>query len=170
MQKFGVVSVAAALAMALSSTAHAQAVEPVPEGSAALGSSLLSSTIGVPITGLGVAIYGIVTTVRGGGGGGDVAEAYLRQNANQLAQDLAVGDGRTLLDLASAAEIRAEDYATFASQLRAHRAELLSLADASQLTRERAVAFMARVGELVKSHETLAANYQSYLVRHGLKG
>lgn len=169
MKKFGVLSIVGAMGLAMSSTAQAQVVEPATEGSAALGSSLLSSTIGVPLTGLGVAIYGIVTTARGGSGG-DVAEVYLRQNAAQLAQDLTAGDGRTLLDLASAAEIRAEDYAVFASQLRAHRAELLALADASQLTRERAVSFMARVGELVKSHQTLAANYQSFLARHGLKG
>lgn len=163
-------ALAAGLSLLASTAARAQNVPPPSAEASAFGTSLLSSTIGVPLTGLGVTIYAIVTTAQKNTNQNAAAEVYLRQNATQLAQDLTAGEGPTLLDLASAAEIRQADYPLFAAKVRAARAELLALADVSKLDAERAAAFMARVGDIVKGDETLVANYRAFLVRHGLEG
>src|SRR5690606_9819327 len=79
-----VLAVAFVATIVVANVAHAQTVpvEPSP-GASLVASSSLTSTIGVPITGVGVAIYGIYTTVRGGAGGDAnakaAAEAFLRQ-------------------------------------------------------------------------------------------
>lgn len=148
----------------------AQATGGPTEGQVAAASAVLSTTIAVPLTGLGVTIYAIVTTTKGAGNAVAAGEIYLRQNATQLAQDLTSGEGPTLLDLASAAEIRRADYALFVAKIRAERVELLELADVSKLNAERAAAFMNRIGDIVKGDETLVASYHAFLERHGLKG
>lgn len=162
----------AGLVLLSSTVAHAQTTPtPSAEATAAAASSLLSTTIAVPLTGLGVVIYAVVTTAQGNNSNNAAAaEVYLRQNATQLAQDLTSGEGPTLLDLASAAEIRQADYAVFAAKVRAERTALLELADVSKLTAERAATFMTRIGDIVKGDETLAVSYHAFLERHGLKG
>lgn len=133
-------------------------------------SSILSTTIGVPLTGLGFAIYGLITTAQNNKTPAPAAEAYLRENTTQLIVDLTAGDGPTLRDFARVAEIDAANYARFASRLRAHRTELLDLADIERLDEHRAVAFLERIGELVKSDESLAQNYRAFLARHSQEG
>lgn len=78
------------------------------------------------------------------------AVAFLRANRFQLQEDLALGAGRSIDDLAALARIRPQNRERFAAILVAHRRELLELADARQLTPERAVRTLRRIGELAE--------------------
>jgi hypothetical protein len=150
--------------------ALAQQVDPnVAAGTTAAAYTSVSSTIVAPITVVGAGIYAIFTTMKGGSGGGSdvAAEAFLRSHSLQLSQDLTNGAGPALADIAAAAEIRATDTKAFGQLLRAHRAELLGLANPDQLNHARAAAFMKRIGDLVKGDKALAANFDAYVKRHG---
>lgn len=94
---------------------------------------------------------------------GKAAQVYLRARAHQLREDLALGAGPTLEDLAAAARIRRENLDTFGRLLRGHRAELLALADARTLTPERALEWLQRVGELARADPRLEEDHQAFL-------
>lgn len=94
---------------------------------------------------------------------GRTAQVYLRSRSHQLREDLALGAGPTVEDLAAAAHIRRENLGTFGRVLRAHRQELLVMADARTLTPERALAWMERVGELASADPRLEADRQAFL-------
>lgn len=94
------------------------------------------------------------------------AMIYLKANQHQLRQDLALGAGPVLDDLASAAEIRREHRAHFSRLLQRNRIELLELAHAEGLTPERALRALERVGELVIADPVLHADYQSWRTKN----
>lgn len=169
MSNWRLIALVASLSVTGISTAQASGA-PTERETFIAASALLSTSIGAPITVVGAIIYGVVTTTRGGSGSDVAAEIYLREHAIQLAMDLTMGDGPVLRDLAAAAEIQADDYALFASRVRAERRSLLALSEVAHLTPERATLFMNRLGDLIKSDETLARNYRAYLTRHGDKG
>lgn len=167
LQRF--IPLVAMLSLAGPSSAQASGA-PTEREAAVAASVLLSSTIVAPITVVGAVIYGVFTTTRSGGGSDVAAEAFLRENATQLAVDLTTGDGPVLRDLASAAEIDETHYALFSQRMRSDRRTLLELADVSLLTPERARLFLTHVGNLIKSDETLARNHRAYLERHEHEG
>jgi hypothetical protein len=94
------------------------------------------------------------------------AQLFLRANAHQLEQDLALGGGQSIEDLAAMAEIQPEHLTRFGRLLREHRAELLSLARPSALTPERAAEFMQQIGGLARADAALAADGEAFLARH----
>lgn len=73
---------------------------------------------------------------------------YLRDNHLQFVQDLAVGEGPVLLELASAARIRDENRARFGQRMQAHAAELIALSAPEQLDGHRTVRFVERYLEI----------------------
>jgi hypothetical protein len=99
---------------------------------------------------------------------GEAAQVYLRSNTHQLREDLALGAGPTIEDLAAMARIRRENLGTFGRLLRAHRGALLALADSATLTRERALAWLERVGQLARTEPRLEEDRRAFLVAHGL--
>lgn len=94
---------------------------------------------------------------------GKAAQVYLRARGHQLREDLALGAGPTLEDLAAAARIRRENLDTFGRLLRGHRSELLAMADARTLTPERALEWLQRVGELARTDPRLEEDHQAFL-------
>ncbi len=131
------------------------------------GSALLVSSA----VGLGFAIYGWArSTQRSAEERAKTSLVYLRANEFQLQQDLAFGAGPTLDDLASAAGVRRERRGEFGRLLQRNRQELLGLADARRLTPERALAFLARIGELMASHPTLRLDREAWLAAHAPGG
>ena len=94
---------------------------------------------------------------------GQAAQVYLRARTHQLREDLALGAGPTVEDLAQAARIRRENLEVFGRLLRAHRQELLSMADAKRLTPERARAWLERVGALARTEPRLEEDRQAFL-------
>ncbi|RKG75608.1 hypothetical protein D7W79_19935 [Corallococcus exercitus] len=95
---------------------------------------------------------------------GHAAQVYLRARTHQLREDLALGAGPTVDDLAQAARIRRENLDVFGKLLRTHRKELLLMADAKQLTPERARAWLERVGELARTEPRLEEDRQAFLL------
>ena len=88
--------------------------------------------------------------------GDKAAELYLRQNALELAQDLATGNGPVIDELATGLRISTENKATFAEFLCKDRKELLALADAQKLDTPRAALFVKRMVDLMQADPALA--------------
>ncbi len=93
------------------------------------------------------------------------AQTYLRSRTHQLREDLALGAGPTVEDLASLAGIRREHLGVFGRLLRAHRTELLALAETRTLTPERALAWLRRVGEIARTDPRLEEDRSAFLAR-----
>ncbi|QSQ28539.1 hypothetical protein JY651_45410 [Pyxidicoccus parkwayensis] len=125
-------------------------------------------TVGATVVGLGVVIWQAYAAAERRRGVepkelGRTAQVYLRSREHQLREDLALGAGPTVEDLAAAAHIRRENLGTFGRVLRAHRQELLALADASTLTPTKALAWLERVGALAGTDPRLDADRQAFL-------
>ncbi|HYO58174.1 hypothetical protein [Archangium sp.] len=99
---------------------------------------------------------------------GQAAQAYLRARTHQLREDLALGAGPSIEDLAAMARIRRENLRVFGRLLREHRGELLSLAESSALTPERALVWLERVGQLARTEPRLEEDRLAFLAAHGL--
>jgi hypothetical protein len=95
------------------------------------------------------------------------AQTYLRARAHQLREDLALGAGPTVEELAALARIRREHLGAFGQLLRAHRQELLALADVRTLTPERALSWLRRVGELARTDSRLEDDRSAFLAAYG---
>jgi hypothetical protein len=93
------------------------------------------------------------------------AQAWLKANRRQLKQDLALGAGPALMDLASVAQIRPENLPRFCKLLSAHRRELVAPLNA-ELSLEQAAQVMERIGELTVSDPVLKADADAWLLRH----
>ncbi|NVJ04138.1 hypothetical protein HUW63_02620 [Myxococcus sp. AM001] len=101
---------------------------------------------------------------------GRAAQVYLRARTHQLREDLALGAGPTVEDLAAAARIRREHLGLFGRVLRANRKELLEMAEASTLTPDRALAWLERVGELARAEPRLEEDRRAFLAAPALEG
>ncbi len=130
----------------------------------ASGSGTLLATLG----GIGATIYAIKVDADRKKQRAQVALLYLRSNSDQLKQDLALGAGPTLDDLAGAAQIRRDHRGLFARVMQRNRRELLSLSDRGALTAERALQFLERVGTLVRADDVLREDYERWV--SGLDG
>ncbi|WP_244238014.1 hypothetical protein [Corallococcus terminator] len=96
---------------------------------------------------------------------GRAAQVYLRARTHQLREDLALGAGPTVEDLAQAARIRRENLDVFGRLLRSHRKELLAMAETKALTPDRAREWLERVGELARTEPRLEEDRQAFLLR-----
>lgn len=101
------------------------------------GALLLSSTSTTTTAVVGGIILTVVLA-----SDADSMENYLEDNAVALQQDLSLGAGETVDDLALAFQVAEEDRATFGKIVRSNRATLLELANPEQLDTERARAFV----------------------------
>ncbi|WP_244981949.1 hypothetical protein [Corallococcus exercitus] len=132
---------------------------------------LSTATVALTVMGLGIVIWQSYERAARRKGKrpspkevGHAAQVYLRARTHQLREDLALGAGPTVDDLAQAARIRRENLDVFGKLLRTHRKELLLMADAKQLTPERARAWLERVGELARTEPRLEEDRQTFLL------
>ncbi|WP_257452557.1 hypothetical protein [Archangium lipolyticum] len=135
------------------------------------GSVVSVTTIGATVGGLGLIIWQalkVVPAAPAPAAVGQAAQVYLRARTHQLREDLALGAGPTIEDLAAMARIRRENLRVFGRLLREHRTELLTLADSSALTPERAIAWLERVGQLARTEPRLDADRRAFLASHGV--
>lgn len=136
--------------------------------------ALLPITAGVVVsattTGLGVLFWFAVSQAGQQINQAKAAQAFLRANRHQLEQDLALGAGRSIEDLASVAEIPREHLPRLGRVLRTHRSELLEMAEPELLTPERAAAWMRHVGELSRADPELARDGARFEARHAERG
>ncbi len=114
------------------------------------GSSSGTASGGVVTT---VTTLGAITTVGGGialtllisDSSSDSKEAYIRQNALALQQDLTLGGGQAVDDLAAAFRIDERNLERFGRMLRHRRDELLPLTDIERLDERRADRFFGLI-------------------------
>lgn len=135
------------------------------------GVVLSVTTVGGTVVGLGMLIWVAVKALAVAPAPAAVAQAaqsYLRARNPQLREDLALGAGPTIEDLAAMARIRRENLRTFGLLLREHRSELLTLADASTLTPERAMSWLQRVGEIARTEPRLEEDRRAFLAAYGV--
>ena len=134
------------------------------------GDVMSAATVGALVVGLGVVIWQAYAAAERRRGAvepeelGRAAQVYLRARTHQLREDLALGAGPTVEDLAAAARIRREHLGVFGRMLRTHRHELLAMANASTLTPARALAWLERVGELARADPRLDEDRQAFLL------
>lgn len=126
---------------------------------------LLSSTVVVgTITLVGFVLWGIVGS--GKAFVADAAHGWTRENEYQLAQDLAVGDGPAIRDLAAVAGIRPAHLDRFGELLRRERRDLMALVEASRESREASVELFRSVGVLARADALLHEDYVAFRARH----
>ncbi|WP_228557539.1 hypothetical protein [Myxococcus sp. AB056] len=127
-----------------------------------------SVTVAALVVGLGIIIWQAYAAAERRRGvspkeAGRAAQVYLRARTHQLREDLALGAGPTVEDLAAAARIRREHLGLFGRVLRANRKELLEMAEANTLTPDRALAWLERVGELARAEPRLEEDRRAFL-------
>ncbi len=135
------------------------------------GPVLSATSVGVTVGGLGLVIWKVLLNAPVAPAPAEVARAaqvYLRGRTHQLREDLALGAGPTIEDLAAMARIRRENLGTFGRLLCAHRGELLALADSATLTPERALLWLERVGQLARTEPNLEEDRRAFLAAHGV--
>ncbi|MCP3139835.1 hypothetical protein [Pyxidicoccus xibeiensis] len=98
-----------------------------------------------------------------------LSHEYLRLRLPQFREDVVLGAGPTVEELAGVVNLRREHVPLFGTLLREHRGELLRLADASTLTPERSLELMQRVGALVRGDPLLRRDLEDALVAHGAR-
>ena len=134
--------------------------------------AVLRHFVGATVGGLGLAFWQILHAAPVGppppANVGQAAQAYLRARTHQLREDLALGAGPSIEDLAAMARIRRENLRVFGRVLREHRQELLTLANTSTLTPERALGWLERVGQLARAEPTLQEDRRAFLAAHGI--
>ena len=140
------------------STRNSSQTEP------ATNAAPIFSTVGVATTVGAVAVIIWTRSAKPSPRAAEAAQAFLRANRFQLQEDLALGAGRSIDDLAALARIRAANVPRFAQLLRSHRSELLALADARALTPGRAALALRRIGELAAGDPVLAEDGRLALI------
>lgn len=86
------------------------------------------------------------------------AEGYVRQNAAQLNNDLALASGPIINDMAASLKIAPANKAQFRKVIRENRSELMDLASVETLTPERAGEFFRVLATKIESDPVLAAD------------
>lgn len=132
----------AGLTVCLSATAFAQ--ETKTSGNGGLGSSSTSTTT---TSGVLITVGPILTTtlVSSSGGSSAQMEQYMRHNATALQQDLNVGGGQTVKDLAQIFMVEPAQEQAFGQMLRQHRASLVDLTQVDNLNQDRAGLFISTI-------------------------
>jgi len=121
------------------------------------GALLLTTTTGPTTT---VAAGVAITVVLMVGGGSASNEAYIRQNAVALQQDMTIGAGESIDDLAAAFQVSEENIAAFAAALHAKRGELLPLTDVGALDEARANAFFEIIANTMNQTPALHQDFE----------
>src|SRR5690554_627240 len=121
------------------------------------GALLLTTTTGPTTT---VAAGVAITVVLMMGGSSASNEAYIRQNAVALQQDMTVGAGDSIEDLAAAFQVSEENIPAFAAALHAKRGELLPLTNVGELDQARADAFFEIIANTMNQTPALHQDFQ----------
>src|SRR5690554_3973051 len=122
------------------------------------GALLLTTTTGPTTTvAAGVAITVVLMM---GGDNSASNEAYIRQNAVALQQDVTIGAGDLIDDLAAAFQVSEENIPAFAAALHAKRGELLPLTNVGELDAKRADAFFAIIANTMNQTPALHQDFQ----------
>jgi len=123
------------------------------DGDGVVGLGLTTTTLGATtLLGGGIALTIVLAS---NGGDSSSKKEFIRQNAHALQQDLTVGGGESVRDLAAAFQVEKQDYDTFAEMLRERRNELVPLTRVDELDSERADAFFRKVARGMQTRPEL---------------
>jgi hypothetical protein len=146
-----------ALSLAVPSTAFAQEdSNPVQDAADTAARGVLTTTIiliAAPLTSI---LGGVSSTLGLTGSIFGQVDQYIRDNAVALQQDLQVGGGDTVNDLAQMFSIPPEHHAMFGQILRQHRAQLVPLTANLNPDLDRARAFVTIVVEGMAATDELS--------------
>lgn len=133
------------LTICLSATAWAQDGETTTTTDGSFGGSTSTST--TTTSGVLITVGPILTTtlVASSGGSSAQMEQYMRHNATALQQDLNVGGGQTIKDLAQIFMVEPAQEQAFGHILRQHRASLVDLTQVDTLNQDRAGLFISTI-------------------------
>ena len=159
-----VVSVATSLLLLAAPNAMAQN----GGGGGAFGASVTTTTTGVATTLIGGGIALTVILVSNSSDSSS-KEKYIRQNAVALKQDLTVGAGETVQDLAATFQVEDEDRETFARMLRERRDTLVPLTNLEKLDADRADRFFQTIVRGMQARAALRDDLReiSFVVTEG---
>lgn len=111
------------------------------------------TSAGIGVTTLGGAITGVVLTVNSAD---DESKAsYIFDNATALKQDLTLGHGAAVRDLAEVFQVEPSDYGAFADMVHERRDKLVPLTDREKLTEQRASMFFRTIAKGMREHPRL---------------
>ncbi|MGM0556555.1 MAG: DUF3015 family protein [Myxococcota bacterium] len=150
-----IVVAALSLAFVVATTTNAAAQSSTSDEEAAAAGLLLTTTIG----GITTTIGGVVLTVVLVSKDDDNKEAmklYIQNNGIAMQQDLTMGGGETVDDLAEAFGVSESKHEAFGRALRERREALVDLADARSVDEERAGRFIEEVNAAILADEQLA--------------
>jgi hypothetical protein len=148
--------------------ARAQSSCSLDDPSCSAGVTSLLVTIGVPILVAGLILSLTWNTTSAPVVQKTAAMLYLRQNHNELEQDLATGTGPLVHDLAATLELPADHVPAFGALLKAHRGELREKAALKTLNPDRAMDFFRTLVALAKADPTLSGDLEALKSRHPL--
>jgi hypothetical protein len=152
-----------------SSPARAQTSTcPLDDPSCSAGLTSLLVTIGIPVLVAGLILSLTWNTTSAPVARSAAAVVYLRQNHNELEQDLATGAGPLVNDLAATLELPADHVPALGALLKAHRGELREKATLKTLNPDRAVDFFRTLVELAKADPKLSGDLEALKSRHPL--
>ena len=95
-----------------------------------------------------------------------LAEIFIRDNSLNIDQDLALGEGKIINELAAAFEIKSDMRLQFGQLLKNNRAALLSFATLKNLTPRRAGEFMRTVAAKTEQDSTFKPFMQDFRKKH----
>lgn len=87
-----------------------------------------------------------------------MTEQYVRHNQVALQQDITVGAGQTVEDLAALCGVSGDEVKPFGRALRAHRAAILAQINGQDLEREQIVAFVKELARAMNTDDALRAH------------
>jgi len=132
---------------------------------ATTGPLLSTVALGGTLAGIGAIIWAVQAPAAATPA---AAQAFLRARERQLRQDLAIGAGPAIEDLADAARIHPSNLSRFGRLLRQNRAELPSVIEPGAADPARAVEALQRIGAIVRQDPAIAADSRAFAAElHG---
>lgn len=145
----------------ISATAFAQDYNNDDE---AAGLTLLSTTTGLTTTIAGGVALTVLLIDRDGSAS---KEAYIRQNALALQQDMTIGAGHSIEDLAAVFRISKKNLPAFASAVHSHRDQLFALTHVEKLDEQRADKFFQIIATAMRQDPNLRNEWQEITIFMG---
>lgn len=93
-----------------------------------------------------------------------VTEQYVKNNQAALSQDIMLGGGSSIEDLAKLCGVPSQDLKPFAKALRTHRAQILGQINSEDLERAQVLGFVKEVARAMAADEQLRAHLSPHVI------
>jgi hypothetical protein len=137
-------------------TANDAAAQTTSDEEAAGAALVLTTTIGGITTTIGGIVLTVVLVSKDDDDNKEAMKVYIENNGLAMQQDITMGAGGTVDDLAEAFGVPESEHTAFGRALRARQADLVDLTDAREINEERAGEFIEQVNAAILSNDELA--------------